>query len=303
MKLSNDKISYVTEQWDEVKKCFYRLQEWYQDDNFYHRVGFLLTMKLSKARELWDASKGCGRIGFMTELNKLLSSKLREYFIEKDKFDLGRLRYGEHNKEIINVLILFNIYAHTQNKTRLPFAEYSKPTWSLEHIHAQNSQELTQEQELDAWFQETKSFVERSKNDLPEKEVVDLEAQLAKWGGDAPQKINFMKDVQDKLDEIVGEIDEDDMHGITNMALLAKDDNSSFNNAGFVVKRRRMLQIEKQGRFIPLATKNIFTKYYSKSFAQMYKWSPSDREGYEDAIRECLKCYIPEAELKKGDNQ
>lgn len=33
--------------------------------------------------------------------------------------------------------------------------------------------------------------------------------------------------------------------------------------------------------FIPLATKNIFAKYYSENIEHVLKWSNTDKESYE----------------------
>ena len=73
------------------------------------------------------------------------------------------------------------------------------------------------------------------------------------------------------------------------MALLSCSNNSSLNNAIFPVKRNRIIQLEKEGHFIPLCTKNVFLKLYSSAYNQPFYWSTSDKEAYVEAIKQVIE--------------
>ena len=75
------------------------------------------------------------------------------------------------------------------------------------------------------------------------------------------------------------------MHSVSNLALLSSGHNSALNNAVFEVKRRRVLELDRQGGYIPICTRQVFLKYYTDANAQqVHFWSTQDREAYLAAI-------------------
>ena len=82
------------------------------------------------------------------------------------------------------------------------------------------------------------------------------------------------------------------VHILDNLTLLASKQNSALNNAIFPVKRNKIIQLEKEGAYIPLVTKNVFLKYYSDSDLQPYYWSKADKKNYLEDIQQKLKPYL-----------
>jgi hypothetical protein len=75
------------------------------------------------------------------------------------------------------------------------------------------------------------------------------------------------------------------MHSVSNLALLASGHNSALSNAVFEVKRRRILELDRQGAYIPICTRQVFLKYYTDADAQqVHFWSTRDRQAYMSAI-------------------
>lgn len=82
------------------------------------------------------------------------------------------------------------------------------------------------------------------------------------------------------------------IHTLSNMALLTCQDNASLNNSTFDVKRNIIIEMDKQGAFIPYCTKMVFLKYYTKSSdTQVHFWGKNDRDAYLKAIKETLQPY------------
>jgi hypothetical protein len=110
---------------------------------------------------------------------------------------------------------------------------------------------------------------------------------------------------QDEITKLVSDISnlfgELDVHSIDNMALLSKNDNSKLNNELFPVKRERIIELEKNGAFIPIATKKVFQKYFDGCTKQLSKWEKKDREAYLTDIKETLKNYLPQTELTENE--
>ena len=83
-------------------------------------------------------------------------------------------------------------------------------------------------------------------------------------------------------------------HELENMALLSRPANASLNNAIFPVKRDRIIQMEREGKFIPPCTRNVFLKIYSKADSQPYFWSYEDKMNYVDEIKKVFNKFKEE---------
>jgi hypothetical protein len=75
------------------------------------------------------------------------------------------------------------------------------------------------------------------------------------------------------------------VHSMTNLALLSSGDNSALGNAVFEVKRRRILELDRKGAYVPICTRQVFLKYYTDAEAQqVHFWGAQDRESYLQAM-------------------
>ena len=83
------------------------------------------------------------------------------------------------------------------------------------------------------------------------------------------------------------------IHMLSNMALLGTFDNSALNNSTFDVKRDKIIEMDKNGDYIPICTRRVFLKYYTPSGEnQLHFWGEADRDAYIDAMNEILKPYL-----------
>ena len=67
--------------------------------------------------------------------------------------------------------------------------------------------------------------------------------------------------------------------------------NRSYHNAIFPVKRRRIIDTDKnctENIFIPPCTRNVFTKYYTQMAVSITQWTQQDAEDYRMAIADAL---------------
>jgi hypothetical protein len=79
-----------------------------------------------------------------------------------------------------------------------------------------------------------------------------------------------------------------DDNTIGNLTLLDSATNRGYKNAVFPVKRKKIIDRDKHGIFVPLCTKNVFMKYFSTRIDRMTLWTTTDREDYVSAIVESL---------------
>lgn len=79
---------------------------------------------------------------------------------------------------------------------------------------------------------------------------------------------------------------------ISNLTLLDQRTNRGYRNHIFPVKRNKILEKSGVESFIPLCTKNVFLKFYSKTVSQMYLWDKNDRKDYFDKMADEIFYYL-----------
>lgn len=62
------------------------------------------------------------------------------------------------------------------------------------------------------------------------------------------------------------------------------------------------MQNDKRGTFIPICTKNVFMKAYSKKFDEVMYWNKHDADFYLKAIEGTLVDYLPQKQVS-NDNE
>uniref|UniRef100_UPI003C75CE5D hypothetical protein n=1 Tax=Capnocytophaga leadbetteri TaxID=327575 RepID=UPI003C75CE5D len=290
IKKAENPTEKVKELWDETKNIFGKFRYWFNDRVLYHYVGFLLAMSVV----------GKSRI--------TLDRLLKESFVSKSQFkgwlydqildylesvNLEELSYEEKTEDLKNILLLFNVLSVLQIKSnaeyRFPFNLYNTIEWSLEHIHAQQSEDpMKDEKAIRSWIEDTLIATERINTVEKEGEevsIIDIKQELLEIS-ELP-KNNIKKDRFNELKSKMIAIFESpsSKHLLDNMALLSRKDNSGLNNAIFPVKRDRIIQKEREGSFIPPCTRNVFLKLYSKADNQPYYWSESDKKDYINEVK------------------
>ena len=81
-----------------------------------------------------------------------------------------------------------------------------------------------------------------------------------------------------------------------NLCLLDSSTNRSYKNDSFKEKRRKIIERELEGTFIPICTKNVFMKYYTNDVKSIEIWNEDDRNSYFNNIEEVTKKYLPQTE-------
>lgn len=289
----NDKLSKkettVQNLWEEILQAFYLLKEWYEDYELYHKIGYLIASHTASLLDLYNQSKNKTKPTFKNEL----SNKIEE--IIKKIGNIDKLSYTDNWSVIKNLLLLFNvetIYQTNNNSYRFPFHTYNKLIWSIEHIHAQNSEELPEEK-WKGWLIEHKNYFENYQQNGNTQVLNTINEALKKLENNELTSNDFNSLQKDIFNSFSKE-NESNIHSIDNLALLSKNDNSSLNNAIFPIKRNKIIKMEmdKSNIFIPPCTKNVFLKYYTPSEQeQVNYWGQADRDAYKKAIIETLKEY------------
>lgn len=277
--------------WKEIQKSFLELKDWYENHERYHKIGYLITANIISIRELFHLSKGKEKDEFIKELDRLIKESLK---IDKN---YGELEYGKDNEILFRLLLLFNIESvrkngeHTQwfPFDKFKYSEDGKNVWSLEHIHAQQSDNM---KTVDVWQEWLSLHLESILDIAPnQKELIQEIEEVIHTG--KIDSIEFQK-LQEKIMKLLSEKEVANfMHSIGNLALLNSADNSALSNSTFDVKRNKVIKMDKMGIYIPFCTRMVFLKYYSKSQNNnLHFWGKEDMNAYVEHMNYILADYL-----------
>ena len=273
--------SRAEELWNNIVALHALVLGWYENRNHYHKIGFLVAAGKSFSSLVALASDKL-KSKFEIELDSLIRDTL-----DLSPSDIPKLKYDNDYEKCRLLLILMNVemVRRVKNSTeRYPFKLHHGTTWSLEHIHAQQQEELAKKEQWTTWI------------DLHRKALADLQidhelrSDLLRRMDDAKVQLDrpifraLARDVTAAFscdDGATGQ----SVHSVSNLALLERGHNSALRNAVFEVKRLRILELDQNGEYIPIATRQVFLKYFTNADAhQIHFWSPHDRNAYLEVI-------------------
>ena len=73
---------------------------------------------------------------------------------------------------------------------------------------------------------------------------------------------------------------------LANLTLLDSNTNRSYGNSPFDQKRRIILEVDAEGKFVPVCTRNVFLKVYSNEVDGFDDWTDKDKDSYIQAIKQ-----------------
>lgn len=260
--------------WDEVKKYFRVFNEFYSNQKYYHLVGFLVHNGV-KIVEIVENFMNNSKDNFLNILKEKIKQKNQ---LKKKVFE--ELNYEEDYDLVTRILFLFNVISTMKsNHSRYPFNLHKSEKWSLEHIHAQKSENITKIEDRKDLLKMQLTYID---DKTIKKDIEDL-LELEKITEEQ------ISDIENRVSKL---FTDKEIHTIDNLALLSRDDNSSLNNSIFPAKRDKIKELDKTGSFIPICTKNVFLKYYSNDVKEALKWNIEDRKYYLTEIKKTLNEYL-----------
>lgn len=326
--LSEKSEEKITQCWSEVKKYFQTFQEWFNNLEMYHYVGFLIDQgkELKKIYDKWEGNKQQfikylkgeikGKIEIKEEIKKVNSE-------EKIK-DILEIPYDIKNyppkTKCKPILLFHNIYTVIKQNSKLenddkyglkvfykfPFHLYKKEKWDVEHINSNTENNLEDEKDQREWLEY--SLLAPELENLKED---NLKEDIKKFLSNS-ENIQFENLLQ-RIEEKIGVKDEEKLsdaekNQIWNFVLLDAGTNRGYGNAIFPAKRSTIIakssgkkisidakngfEIKEEDgaiAFIPPVTKNVFLKYYTKKINSLTMWTKQDAGDYKENIREALK--------------
>lgn len=305
---NNSSIEYC---WEEVKKYYLTFQEWFNDLELYHYVGYQICQG-SKIKSLVDDWKG-NKADFLKTIKRKTAKSIENCKNLNKQYELEKCPSKTQCKPI---LLLHNIQTViNQNKNitakeeyklpvfyKFPFHLYKKEKWDVEHIDSSTQNPLESEKDQKEWLKY--ASLDSGLNDELKQKIRDFIASTTEHDE------NKFEELSQEIDKAMGENGWDnvkeDKNKIWNFVLLDAGTNRGYGNAIFPAKRRCIIGKD-QGifytidndlnvspsegaiAFIPPVTRNVFLKYYNTSEANFRVWTKSDAELYKANILEVLK--------------
>ncbi len=276
---------------NELKKLERDMYNLYHDRKSYHLASYLLLKKtglsVKEVIEIYQKNPSAGLLEKVREsINDMESEEeLKEY--------LSNLSYGYQDKEIYNILTLFNILSALNDSSSpsfYPTVLHKKQNWSLEHIHARNERSLSKNEireliKLLDWNKEGKEYADKKFNELLEnkgEELQETERNAFYLNIISPLLSGAKIKNNNEIDE--GSYDKDWYeYSIGNLALLPKEENSALNNSTYIEK---IIKIKNFGlsSYIPRCTMDVFMKRYSEDRENRQVWMKKDGDDYMKKI-------------------
>lgn len=298
--------------WEKVQKTFFKLEEWYQNKEIYHYIGFLIVSGIRSLSSILLLSQNKNKENFKSSLKNLIKvelSRTREH--NKNLvpvYDIDELDYSVNRKYCETILLLFNIeyFLSDPSDNRFPFDLYQKEKWSVEHINPQNPREFRDIQSLIEWLQSFKDYFESKEEDKILSSKIERILTLFEAVEDPSQNVSIVK-LGQEYREVFSEIEDEitsklELHKIGNLCLLDKNTNSKLGNKIFLSKRKDLLTLyynsKEKDVFIPPGTKDVFTKNFSENELSITEkiFGFHDMEDYKTFIKKRLQAYYPNYE-------
>lgn len=295
-KLFNEETD-ITKSWEDLLKLFYKLVNWYEDLEVYHYVGFLINSKIKNLYQLIKETKGKNKSDLISNLKLYIKQELSRTSKDKDtqkaffRYALDNLHYENFYNETLKVLLLHNVLYYLENMAgyKFPFELFVKEKWSIEHIIPQNPKDIDDIKILHQWYIDVLAYSSSSLENEFVTEILNYSTIT---------ELNRNKELLQKLQKIEKE-SEEIKHCLNNLLLLDRNTNSSLGNKMFALKRKKILEFDRNGFndngkpvFIPIETLNAFNKVYSDAI-NIENWTKEDGDKYGEAIKDRLILFLP----------
>ena len=286
----------LDEVWRKILQTFLVLKDWFENHELYHKIGYLIaaasdSLSLS---DIFELSENKTKSEFRAALDEEIKKSIH---ISGNYAELSYDKPTDY-KRISTLLLLFNVESVRLNGEQsqwFPFDKFkfnksSNISWSLEHIHAQQSEGMKTQEKWKEWLD---LHIDSVKTVSKNQDLIDRMTEAKQKATLSRAEFEVLQ--QEVIDILSLKENVDYLHTIGNLALLNTRDNAALNNSTFDVKRNQIVEMDKNGAFIPFCTKNVFLKYYTPSEKnQLHFWGQADRVAYIKAINEKLEKYLPE---------
>ncbi len=301
--------------WDGIKRHFDKLCKWHEDAHIHNYVGYLVEC----GKSISGINREIGTGATVTVLNNMAKQVLTAKGISFDSSgepDLGYLNYKEHSDAVRKVLLLFNVVSCDKYGLKFPFDSYRDGSYDIEHVNSQTDNPIEKIEEKIEWVKsqafpclwEDRLEKDKATNKWTHAasiardliiEGVHLLKKFSKTGKDTRDEfksyrrkvVSYYAYGNPNVSDATISADSD---SIGNLTLLNSTINREYKNALYPNKLKTLKRCDQEGVYIPLCTKYLFLKYYTRttnasSAFNMMRWRKEDQDDYLKAIQFTIK--------------
>ena len=315
----------VKQIWESIQLDLWKLQTWYDDNDLYHWIGYLFAEKQmnqalflnfknlekdalkKKVKSIvkefypdedkfgeytYDTNKEeCKKFLFLYNVEFVRSMKTAG---KKPRYDFSAHHQKKWTIEHINAQNVEGLNTKEQWLTWLeghlevltvifPRDDLQKKEVSRKKDDRQKKNDLQHLSDRVEELMEKIKFSERFKSS----ELFEYSKQF-KLPETKDEFLTLSECILRFFDKRAGKTDgqdDNDIHELSNLALLDGSANSVLNNSIFRVKQNKIVEEMKQGNFIPPATQAVFLRLFSMEEQGHLYWTMKDRQAYQDDIK------------------
>lgn len=287
-------------QWRKVKDIFMALEEWYEDRYLFHVLGFVLNqtggglstiaelLADSQASNKHDFSQGLRNRVFRMVLGNELSAATPDELGEEITNLCRTVDYANAQK-VRSLLLLFNLATlleDPRSNIRFQFDSFKRESWDIEHIRSVSDERPSRPQAQDEWLRHCLMFLRTAKGE-DEQALAESVAAYLDPNSEPGSRASF-EEIDGKILSFFKEATDGPDHDLANLTLLDSRTNRGYRNAVFAVKRSVLLKNDRSGIFVPLCSRNVFLKCYSRTVGNVMFWTEQDAQDYLDSISQTL---------------
>jgi uncharacterized protein with ParB-like and HNH nuclease domain len=280
--------------WNQVCKIYRTFCDWYSDVEFHNYIGYITHYNVSSINDIKQEYGVRDKNSFKS----WIKDKIFKHIGMTDETNVANLSYENDRPRVEKNLMAFNVI--TAIKQGFLFDFSIDGGWSVEHIYAQNSNDIEKKdrgQWIADYLEIGKKKIEKSPKN---KKLEELIRKIENYNENDFDEIFY------SIITIIEESSPAILDTIANFALLGKNDNAALGCSAFYKKRQKIINMAGDGldsdgqkkHNIPVCTLNVFMKFYSDSSdikTNSNFWSEEDGVAYRKNFLSCLKT------LKEGN--
>lgn len=260
--------------WENVREIFHTLQEWFDDMELYHYIGYLIYMgrKVDEIYKQWNVSDG--KFEF---IEKYLKEEIKRTIpykdIENTVYEVESAQNKGGSKTNCRPILLLHNLQTVINQNRIlganakykngvfykfPFHLYKLEGWDVEHIDSNTENGLNDIQSqrewlLNAYFGLQEGTYSELQDNI-KKFFKQYTGKAYEQNGDSNKQTvrnGQFAELKKQIEDIGGSkrLDQNEKNKIWNFTLLDSSTNRSYGNAIFPAKRRVIIGKDQGKRF------------------------------------------------------
>ena len=315
----------VKQIWESIQLDLWKLQTWYDDNDLYHWIGYLFaekqmnqTLFLNFKNLEKDALKK--KVKSIVKEFYPDEDKFGEYTYDTNKEECKKFLFL-YNVEFVRSMKTagkkprYDFSAHHQKKWTIEHINAQNVeglntkeqwlTWLEGHLEvltvifprddlqkkevSRKKDDRQKKNDLQHLSDRVEELMEKIKSSerFKSSELFEYSKQF-KLPETKDEFLTLSECILRFFDKRAGETDaqdDNDIHELSNLALLDGSANSVLNNSIFRVKQNKIVEEMKQGNFIPPATQAVFLRLFSMEEQGHLYWTMKDRQAYQDDIK------------------